>query len=135
MDSKGAEMFAEISNSHVGNGTVESDDLELWLTQQVRSSRNHPVVHAQQEVLTDGWQPFFLQQPHLMHEIIRVGSRAVEVADVIAEQIGGEDKSFTMKQFAEMVPTVTAAARKVLERAAVEPLEYDYSRRVQDYGF
>ena len=70
-----------------------------------------------------------------MHEIIRVGSRAVEVADVIAEQIGGEDKNFTMKQFAEMVPTVTAAARKVLERAAVEPLEYDYSRRVQDYGF
>jgi hypothetical protein len=40
MDSKGAEMFAEINNSHVGNGTVESDDLELWLTQQVRSSKN-----------------------------------------------------------------------------------------------
>ena len=54
----------------------------------------------------------------------------------MAEQLGGDkDASITMMKFATMVPKVTAAARKVLERSGVAPIEYDYSRRKVDYGF
>jgi CRP-like cAMP-binding protein len=112
MASQGTNIFMEINNSDMGqqhgDGTIESDDLELWLT----------------------------QQPHLMHEIIKVGSKAIEVGEIITEQLGGaKDSSITMVTFASKVSKLTAAAHKVLERAGVAPLEYDYSQRKVDYGF
>ena len=112
LDSQGTSIFQQINESDIGeesgDGTVESDDIELWLT----------------------------QQPHLMHEIIKLGIRAIQVGEIIAEQLGGDkDASITMMKFAKMVPKLTAAARKVLERSGVAPIEYDYSRRKVDYGF
>ena len=96
----------ESNPNEQGGGTVEADDLEMWLA----------------------------QQPHLMHEIIKVGHPAAKVGGVIARQLGGADASISMHEFALKVPKTTKAARAVLKRRNVEPSAYNYDNHIRDYG-
>jgi CRP-like cAMP-binding protein len=113
METRGISIFVEMNTSdesnpdEQGDGTVEADDLEMWLA----------------------------QQPHLMHEIIKVGSPAIEVGDLIARQLGGADASISMQEFALKVPKAAKAARAVLKKANVEPISYNYDNRIRDYGY